>query len=96
MGRAENVRQPCVASITTQRTHAEVSIMARQPLIEILETRRFLDATAVLASHGRFKVTGDDTGEAITVALNAAGDMVQAKIGDSAACSSTAAAGTTR
>src|SRR3954453_11951147 len=80
MGRAAKVRQRCM----TRLTHAtEVRIMARQPFIETLETRRFLDATAVLASHGRFKVSGDDTGEAITVALNAAGDMVQAKIGDS-------------
>ena len=50
-------------------------------LPEPLEGRKLLAATAVLNSRGIFKITGTDDAETIELALNSAGDMVQATLG---------------
>src|SRR5262245_4923288 len=47
---------------------------------EPLETRVFLDATAVLGGHGVFKVTGTDNGETIEISLDSGGTNVQASV----------------
>src|SRR4051794_31071934 len=57
--------------------------MKRTPQVfaEVLEGRTLLAATAVLNSRGIFKVTGTDAAETIDIALNSAGDKVQATLG---------------